>query len=153
MASAYVNRTNSNNWTIYFDKQVEEKTMAEIYEAHAPSFMVWTSARVDGMSIVWVQCAGIKARARIELWFPDAIWIGSTMAASEYHAWFINPPIDRIKYRGRYQSQMEPPGRAARMVLEDVMDAAETMALCLDDDERRGVNGMGEHPIGTLKRT
>lgn len=150
---AYKNNDNSRNWTIYYDHQVEEKRMADIYESIEANFMVWTSARPDGMTIVWVQATGIRARARVMHWFPDAIWYGSTMAASEYHAWFHNPPLDRIKYRGRYQNQIEPPMGSARMMLEEVMDAAATMQECLDDDQRRGVDGMGEHPIGTLKRT
>ena len=82
--TTYQQALRSNDWTLYFDRQLPDEYFDVVYGTANLEFAVWTNNRNDGKTIVWIQSGTERNKEAIEAYFPDAGWVGSTTATEDF---------------------------------------------------------------------
>ena len=130
--ATYSQATRSNDWTLYFNRQMSNDYFNMAYDPNNLEFAIWTTARNDGVTIAWIQSGTERDRAGMQARFPDADWIGSTSPTEEFQQWFrTNESWVGLSHIGTYQMN-EPNGHCSGRAYID-----EAMATCdaLREDE------------------
>lgn len=144
----YESAKRGRDFTLFFDHQVEEKTMRESYRAaDAQRYLIWDTERRDGFTIAWLQTSvAVDREFVLQIWFPTATWVGTTCSHNEFDAWFRDLHHDRWCFEGHYKRRLNnrqtmQAGKAA--VLEIIaciteLHEDEAMEAETEDDEAPG---------------
>ncbi len=84
----YEDRNLSRNWSLCYYHQVGRESAVEAFNTCQFNYMVHTTDRSDGNTIVWVQTYATVSKATMMQWFPTANWIGATNPVEEHAQWF-----------------------------------------------------------------
>ncbi len=109
------NHIRSQDWALYWNKQVDEEKLHRIYEKQDEIiFIVWTTERFDKQTIAWVQTKNITHRDSIQRFFKDVEYIAVTFGDEEFSAWFRRNDRDHFRFRRMVaprDASGEPPER------------------------------------------
>ncbi len=141
---AYNNLPTSSDWGLFFDEQIDEKTICAAYERSDLLFVTWTTDRMDGNTLLWTQFAEKKPKEAIMVVFPFARWYGSTSAFEEHELWFGGDLYDNTQKRGRYRPKPRSGLIPARKVMEETCWAIDEIAMALQNDEDEEVDEFGD---------
>ena len=92
MSWPYIRRDEANDWTVFFRMQIGAQRMLDKYRDLEMKYMIYTTARNDGCTIMWIQMKKPVGSDTMRRWFPDADWGGATTAHEEAEAWFVGNP-------------------------------------------------------------
>lgn len=147
----YKNEHFSQDWVLLYTTQMGNNVFDNAYWAHRIDFIVWTTDRQDGNTLVWVQTKGRRARSTLERWFPGNAWVGTTHGKEEYDDWFQANPRDRFNWRGTYKIRHPSGVISGRSTMVEILEATDAMAQ--DMDAQRVDLDTDEDEPGELVRT
>jgi len=152
----YSSRTYGHDFTVYFTEQVTNQSMRASFRDGAwMQFLIWTTERVDGVTICWVQTKIPVTRLEMETeYFPDATWIGTTDQKQEYDSWFKNlEGRDRYKFEGSFDNKAQHTDGmlAGRDAVLEILECVKAMRDW--NEEEDGVTDTEEDGVGSLMRT
>ncbi len=113
--------TTATDWILCIEGQASEDAMNTAWDNETMHMLMWTTARNDDRTFVWVQMKEQIDETAVDGMFPDLTWCGVTTAAEEVTVWLNRQQHEPAKWRGGYTPQPKQDTMAGRLFLEELL--------------------------------
>ncbi len=128
----YYNYRWSRDWIFFIEGQESKTRMLKSWKPRFLDLMMWTTARSDKRTFVWLQTKATVTSDYIRRLYPTAEWVGSTTGREEAAAWLSCHGKDCNQQIGRYSDRGYGYQEAGRWFMEEMLLADDAVREALD---------------------